>query len=582
MLFQATLLVDILTMTITLWGAFYLFARGYPSGITLRAVLLLLLLSLFFLGAYNNLFHQVVGTASLRAVLLILALGFWYSLTFQLMSPESRARLRWMEIGVYLLAASTVLALLAIPDAFIEEQGNALFVAHMRLSFPYILYGVFQVTIGSGILYNLLANERIGLTRQGKYFLAASIFPGLGILSGIIGLAFLPNLPRLIPDLFILSGILLLGISVARHQTMIERRTTMHDLPVSLFTILALAGLYAWLALRWGVSLENLGLVAAFAVLTHSIYDLAREFLDRLRVRRESTFRRQLRQMENQSMGEETLQTHMQEGLDLLCETLQSTGGFVAIRRDEEFAVIATRESLPMDTRLSTAEVGSEDMFQPALSHPPEIAWIAPAFDGQKQIAVIGLRKPRAKLEYSSGDLDLLAEVASQVGTIVSLNNRNSGHAEQIQRLVDEAQAKETEINYAANHMMASISTSPDIEFVKIVEEGLRHFSDYIALGQSPLADWASIRGGSHIERGKQVQKILADAIDSLRPAGARPSEPLPRVWYSYVVLHDAYVEEVPNREIMARLFISEGTFNRTRRNALRGLARLLLERTAT
>jgi DNA-binding CsgD family transcriptional regulator len=39
------------------------------------------------------------------------------------------------------------------------------------------------------------------------------------------------------------------------------------------------------------------------------------------------------------------------------------------------------------------------------------------------------------------------------------------------------------------------------------------------------------------------------------------------------------YVEGVQNREIMARLYISEGTFNRTRRNAIRGLARLLVEK---
>ena len=55
--------------------------------------------------------------------------------------------------------------------------------------------------------------------------------------------------------------------------------------------------------------------------------------------------------------------------------------------------------------------------------------------------------------------------------------------------------------------------------------------------------------------------------------------EPLPRIWYSYAILHDAYIQGVPNREIMARLYISEGTFNRTRRNALRGLTRLLTEK---
>jgi DNA-directed RNA polymerase specialized sigma24 family protein len=42
--------------------------------------------------------------------------------------------------------------------------------------------------------------------------------------------------------------------------------------------------------------------------------------------------------------------------------------------------------------------------------------------------------------------------------------------------------------------------------------------------------------------------------------------------------LHDAYIDEVSNREIMMRLYISEGTFNRTRRSAVRALARALGE----
>jgi hypothetical protein len=81
------------------------------------------------------------------------------------------------------------------------------------------------------------------------------------------------------------------------------------------------------------------------------------------------------------------------------------------------------------------------------------------------------------------------------------------------------------------------------------------------------------------VERGRQLQQLLTEALESFRPAEKRPAEPLPRVWYNYVVLHDAYVEGAQNREIMARLYISEGTFNRTRRNALRGLARSLLEK---
>jgi hypothetical protein len=42
--------------------------------------------------------------------------------------------------------------------------------------------------------------------------------------------------------------------------------------------------------------------------------------------------------------------------------------------------------------------------------------------------------------------------------------------------------------------------------------------------------------------------------------------------------LHEAYIEEKLNRDIMSRLYISEGTFNRTRRAAIRSLARILGE----
>jgi len=579
MLFNVTLFVALIAMATTLWGAFYLFARGFPSWLTLRAVIVLLLLSMFFFGAYNNLFHQVNGTAAWRAVLLILGLGTWYSLTFKLMSPRGQEQLRWVEIGIYIFGGVTATLLLATPNAFFNEEGNALYVAHMRISPAYILYGIFQFIISAGILYNLLTDNKIGTTRQGKYFLVASIFPAAAILFGVVGLAIVPELPRVIPDLLIFSGVFLLGLSAARHQTMIERRTTIQELPLSALTVLFLAILYAVFALRWGVPVERMGAVVAFAVLTHSCYDLVREFLERQRIRHESAFRRQLRQLEYQSSGQEVLQVHLQEGLDLLCETLASSGGFIGIRRGENFEVIATKETLAVGHRLSAAEVICEDVSQTKSNQLPAITWIAPAFEGQTQVAVIGLSQPKSKIDYSAGDLDLLAEVADQVGTIISVSNLTAGRANQIRQLVAESQSEANELNSIAGEMIAAISVNSDLEFVKTVEEGLRHLSDYITLGQSTLARDMNITAESQIEGGKQLHKLLIDSIESLRPAEKRPPEPLPRVWYSYSVLHDAYVEGVPNREIMARLYISEGTFNRTRRNALRGLARMLIEK---
>jgi hypothetical protein len=483
-----------------------------------------------------------------------------------------------MEIIIYVLGAVTATLLLAT-QPFVDELGNRLFVAHMQIGLAYAFYGAFQFIIAVGILYNLLTDRKVGLTRQGKYFLVASLFPAAAILFGVIGLAVTPQLPRVIPDVLIFSGVLLLGISVARHQTLVERRTSIQDLPVSAITVLGLAAIYMLLAMRWGLPLERMGAIVAFAVLTHSFYDLARELLERQRMRHESTFRRELRQLENQVSGEEALQTRLQAGLDLLCKTLHAAGGFIAMRRGEYFVVAASNHSNRIGSQLPATLVACDDIVQRKSDQLPGIDWLAPAFEGQIQVAVIGLRRPDAKMAYSAGDLDLLAEVSDQVGTLISLSNLTAGRTDQIQQLVAESEAKASELSSIADEIITNIANSPDVDFVKMVEDGLRHFSDYIILGQSALADWMGAEGGSHIERGKYLQSFLAACIESLRPAGARPPEPLPRVWYSYAVLHDAYIQGVPNREIMARLYISEGTFNRTRRNALRGLARLVMEK---
>jgi hypothetical protein len=579
MLFNITLIVDLIAMATTLWGGFYLLARGFPSWITLRAVIVLLLLSMFFLGAYNNLFHQVTGTAAWRAVLLILALETWYSLTYRLMTVQSQQRLRWMEIAIYILGAITATLLLATPNVFTGEQGNMLHVAHMRLGLAYVFYGAFQFVISFGILYNLLTDNKIGLTRQGKYFLVASIFPATAVIFGVVGLAITPQMPRVMPDLLIFTGVLLLSVSVARHQMLVERRTTIRDFPVSALTVLGLAAVYAFLAARWGLPLERTGAVVAFAVLTHSFYDLAREFLERQRIRQEGAFRRQMRHLETQVSGDEALNTRLQNGLDLLCATLNTDGGFIAILRGKNFLVAASMNAVGVGSQLSPTVVACDDIIPFKNEQLPTIGWLIPTFEGQTQVAVIGLHKPRAKLAFSAGDLDLLAEVSDQIGTMISLNNLTEGRAAQIRQLVAESQLQTSELNSITGEMIATISTNPDSEFIKIVEEALRHLSDYITLGQLPLASRMNLSGESNIECGRQLHRLLIDSIESLRPTEKRPPEPLPRVWYSYAVLHDAYVEGVTNREIMARLYVSEGTFNRTRRNALRGLSRMLAEK---
>jgi len=579
MLLQATMVVSLFAMATTLWMGFYLFARGFPRAITLRVVVVMLALSGFFYGAYNNVFDQAEGSAAIRAVLLVIVLGSWYSVTFHLMSEPNQKQYRFMKWGMYGLGALSIVFLLQ-PNAFLSEAGNALYVAHMNPSgWAYRVYGGYQFLVSFGIMLNLLIGDRVGLTSRGRYFLVTSIFPVMSVIYGVISLGNPTPSPRLIQDTLAFCGVFVLGLSVARHQALTERRTTFQDFPLTTISTLGLAGITVYFADRNGMPVESLASVAGFVILAVGIYDLTREFLERQRSQKESQFRRQLKHLESESAGDDALKSRLQEGLELLCHTLDAPGGFVAVRRGDEFVVMANRFSVPVGSVMSTSVVACDDVSHPQAEQLSSIAWLAPSFEGQTQVAVVGIEQSKSRMEYPAGSLELLAETADQIGTIVSLSNAHPLQENRLRDAMTDAEVNAQEFNSVAGELLESISLNLDAEFIKIVEDGLRHLPDTIALGQSPLADKMGIQAETHIERGKLLQQVLMDSIELLKPAEKRPPEPLPRIWYNHAVLHDAYVEGVQNREIMARLYISEGTFNRTRRNAIRGLARLLIEK---
>jgi len=571
MLLQATIGISLFAMATTLWMGFYLFTRGFSSWLTLRVVVVLFALAGFFHGAYNNIFVQTEGSAAIRAMLLVIGLGGWYSATFHVMSERDQGRFRFIEWGVYALGTLAIV-FLTQPGAFINEAGNAMYVAHMNSnSWAYRVYGSYQVIVSFGIMINLLVGDRVGLTSRGKYFLVTSIFPVVSVIYGVFSLGSPTSAPRIIQDILAFCGVVVLGLSVLRHQTLTERRATYQDFPLTTLGALGLAFLTAYVAQRWGMPVERLGEVTGFVIISIGVYDLTREFLERSRMSRESELRKQFRHVDG--AGEETLKSRLQKGLDLLCQTLSAPGGFVAVRQGGKFLVLAGRSSVGVGGELSVEDVACEDVSHPRAESLSSIAWIAPSFEGHMQVAVVGIEKSKSRMEYSSGALELLAEVADQIGTIVSLNNAD---------VPPDKQTDTGELKSATGEMFDSLSAHPDDEFIRMVEEALRHLPDAISLGQSALAGRMPLRAESHIERGKRLQEILTTSIESLKPTEKRPPEPLPRVWYNHAVLYDAYVEGVPNREIMARLYISEGTFNRTRRNAIRGLARMLSEKHVT
>lgn len=578
LLLKSTRAVDFIAASISLWQAFYIFGKGFPSKIALRATVVFLALFVFFFGAYDSLIHPAESWAIVRAFVIIITLVAWYSLTLQLLTDIVVARSRFYGMLLYSVGVLAAILLLTVKNIFILNEENILEVGRMRLGLPYVVYGIFLTLAAAGNLYNLLSGTREGLKKRGRYFLAATMFASTGAIYGVLTLALTHPMPRLILDLMAFMSVILLGIAVARHQILIDRRIALYDVPVSAITTLSLSSVYAFIAWVWTHNSDLVIVVMVFAIATHSMRDLAHEYVEQVRLRNEYNFRRKLRELEDTALDTKRLYYRLKVGLGLLCKILSASGGFIAMRNGDKFVVVASRNSsFGINNPIHSELVTCNDVSKPVNSHLSEIAWLVPSFEGQEQIAVIAIGKPKAKPEYSSNDLELLGEVADQVGTLISLNQIRTENRQDDSGLAENNSTADMELS--TKKFVMSIASEPDLEFIRIVEEGLRNLPDYIALGDSPLASRFRVQAESYVERGKLIYQILVESIEMLRPSGVRPDEPLPRVWYNYVVLHDAYVERVSNHEIMARLYISQGTFHRTRRNALRGLARLLLEK---
>ena len=564
-LFPLTAIVDYVGMGVSLWLAFYLLARGFPSRVTIRAVIVLLALSIFFLSASLNLYVQQPGTTAIRATMLVVGLSAWCDLTQKFIQPTTHSNKNWMVIAIYALGFVTVILLLGTHDVFVLEKTNLLWVGRMNLGIQYSVYAIFLWCASISILYNLYLGRKSRAGQPNIYFVIASILVVSEVVYGSLALILTRPSPRIVQDALIASSVIFLGISVARHQTLVERRSSLYELPIHTLVIIILVGVYSALAWQWNHSAVIVILITALAIVTHSFYGLVGEILSQSLYRRETEYRHQLRHLGQNLPAEVSLQTRLEDGLKLLCQILGATGGFIATRQSDLLVVTVSFRSISLGEKFDPIETTSDDAYKPSEEYADTLAWMMPAFKDTEQLALIGIGYPMDRHHYSADDLDLLAEAANRVALIVALAGTHS---------------EEKSLQSESDGLISTLITNPDPKFLKMVEEGLRNLTDIITLGQSPLAQELGITGETHIDQGKALRQKLIEAIETLRPEGPRPKEPLPREWENYVVLHDAYIEGVANREIMARLYTSEGTFNRIRRKALRGVARYLLEKT--
>jgi len=498
------------------------------------------------------------------------------------------------------------------PLGHLPKAGNtpAVLLSDRTVEPLYPLSLAFLMLFGFLALLDLWVSRREARDRtrrhQFKLMFIATVLAGLGGLYLGFGVWLGLPLPSFLGDLAVAAAAAMLGYVIAEHHALLEGRAVKHDLLYVALAIGSLAVICVLIAellhLTGHVySLLTLIVVIIVAISSLMMYDGVRTTLDRLFYReRFRELRANLRNLAREAGTGQSLSDHLQAIVERVCRSLQLRTGFVALRQDDLFVCAASEGAIPVSRvfplpSLMADEI--EDLPRPGSSGLEVMNLLVPLYDGDDQIGALVLGRKVTGAPYSTADLILLDDLADELVAIIQAAQLQEENAQLISEMVAEFRDREHSLQRQMQQMLAEreeearpvLDGCDELDFVALVEDALRRLHDFTYLGEHDLArlqvvEWylqdRDVGFVTHIDRGKAVSGILEQAVHKLRPVGKEPDAYAvpPRAWHQYITLYDAYVLGELNRDIMSKLYISEGTFNRTRRRAIRGVAKALQE----
>lgn len=581
-----TFIVNYCAFIIVLWLGLYLVMHNprYPiswlTALTLWSLATLFLHYLLeptlWLSAgleldVNNWF-EAIGVAP--------ALAFWHHATM-LMRPRQLNAWRWTRIlAAYLFAAAAVV-FQANTQIWSRTPGGDLLYLNSRVAGPlYPIFGTALLLFVIASTINLVRSARAtsaALPRKQLLTLAwATIIAGLTIPALIAAtIAGLP-IPTTVVSLLLAITVGVIGYGVARYSAVMKGRTIHRDFFYNLILLGLVCLLY--IPVCWTLVKVYLAppivvlLIPVLAVFTHSMVNLAYRLVDRMLLNRETRrMRADLQRLSRLAFDGDALSANLADALRALCQSVRATYGIVLAFEEDPLRTIAAYQLPDSPLTLSADIFKRDDVTHLALGQFPAplegAALLVPLYRENDQFGALLLGHPTNGLRYADEEVERILGPAEMIGEAIYGNSLRNELMLQISRLIS--------ISLPEERSPFSIGS---------VEDALRNLSDYTCLADSPLAGMGLTRSRlphgpvTHLERGKAVHDLLLEILEKLNPGREIPRDPPPREWYPYLILKEAYIDGVSNRDIMMHLYISEGTFNRTRRLAIRSVARALQE----
>jgi hypothetical protein len=604
-LHSITVLVNFIFLSAALWLGIYVVSRSprsavaWLTGLTLwsgAGIFLNTLLAIipppyyydspgwiiFLIPFWPSKIFESGWMSWLQGWLFVPTAAFWLHAT-TLMKPGGMNRVRWGIVIVgYIAAVSGILLMSYTTSIVAYVSGHPLFLNTLKPGSLYYLFMTLLLFFTGISIYNLLDSTRNAQTKIARsQFVLLAIATFIAILTAPVSIGsaiFEASVPRVVLSSFLGSAVILIGYGVAVYSALVEGRTIRRDFAFSAISITIVVMLYFIAAM---ISVEVFGadsaaylFVLLFAICTHSFIDISRRKFDMTLNKQDYlVLRDNIKLMVDQINGS-GLEDFMSYSLDHICTLVRATYGVLLIFDGELLGNMVTYNWQSGFGNLTPNNLKADDVIHLDSETLPapynKAALLLPLYAENEQFGTILLGRPINGIRYSQTDVDKLLYPCDQI-------------AEAIYRSRQELECFQKVAGFSSGIEPKSPSKN-NLVTVKRVEQALKHISDYAYLGDSGLVNLNLVHQNlsedrvTYVDRGKALYGILIEAVEKLKPDDGEPSFPAAREWYPYLILHGAYFEDKLNRDIMSQLYISEGTFNRTRRSAIRSVTRMLEE----
>ena len=534
-----------------------------------------------------------------------IAAPFWFHLSVTLLPGEKARKQRTLVVLFYLLALNIIAMEAYTPWVYQGPGGSSPIYYDFQVPGPlFPIYGLYLVLLPALALWNFRTGwvDSVNPLQRNQYslFQVASLLAMVGGINAVLSIWLSLATPTLITVLFLGSGVLLLAYGVVRWDALVEghvrRRDFLYSAAANGVVVLAYLLVAAISNLAFNVPFVAFIFLVCFALITHALYDFGQGILDRYfsSRRKHRELRTNLRDLARSSNLEQDLHENLQALLLTLCSALGIHKGCITCRENGGVS-IAAAYGMEADEihKLPFKEIEHEiELIAGSENQEGGKTLIVPMHHAGIHLGEVVLISPSGVQAFKEDDLELIEDFADRVADVVHTASLQGESLRQLEARASEIRRQEREIDIQLRRAFKWSALTPGLtgweeaEFKELVEDALRNINDYSYLGLhqfsrleivSSLIDCDAHDRVTHLDRGKAVHRLLETCIKKLKPPGNEP-EPPTREWHQYAILQRCYLEGNLTRDVMGLLYISEATFHRTRRRAVKGVARAILE----